>query len=311
MASTIICCAGRGGEDLGDGALRGFGRSRAGAGFPIGIESATVAAQAEAADEARHMPRLRQSLGTRADDRRRPARLFERACRTLPAYSHLLEALSRDARPNLLLQIAPPSRGEVPEYQRDPRDWKPPPATSTAATANPTGRRCATSTAASAIRILTGFYRAARIGLVTPLRDGMNLVAKEYVAAQDPDDPGVLVLSRFAGAARELGEALIVNPYDIEAWPRPSCRAEHAAGRTQGALARDDDDARAQRHNRVAREFCARPVGDRRAAVTETDPRPRPGWWRYRRDPRPLWLGFAGRKDCCTRVLCLTRTTRR
>jgi len=49
---------------------------------------------------------------------------------------------------------------------------------------------------------------------VTPLRDGMNLVAKEYVAAQDPDDPGVLILSRFAGAAGELKEALIVNPHD-------------------------------------------------------------------------------------------------
>ena len=46
------------------------------------------------------------------------------------------------------------------------------------------------------------------------MRDGMNLVAKEYVAAQDPDDPGVLVLSRFAGAAQHLREALLVNPYD-------------------------------------------------------------------------------------------------
>jgi len=52
------------------------------------------------------------------------------------------------------------------------------------------------------------------VGLVTPLRDGMNLVAKEYVAAQDPADPGVLVLSRFAGAAEQLKEALLVNPYD-------------------------------------------------------------------------------------------------
>jgi trehalose 6-phosphate synthase len=51
---------------------------------------------------------------------------------------------------------------------------------------------------------------------VTPLRDGMNLVAKEYIAAQDPQDPGVLVLSRFAGAAEQLREALLVNPYDIE-----------------------------------------------------------------------------------------------
>ncbi|MNV77482.1 Alpha,alpha-trehalose-phosphate synthase [UDP-forming] [compost metagenome] len=59
-----------------------------------------------------------------------------------------------------------------------------------------------------------GFYRLARVALVTPTRDGMNLVAKEYVAAQDPDDPGVLVLSEFAGAAQELTEALLVNPFD-------------------------------------------------------------------------------------------------
>lgn len=65
--------------------------------------------------------------------------------------------------------------------------------------------------------VLAGIYRAARIGLVTPLRDGMNLVAKEYVAAQDPRDPGVLILSRFAGAAQQLScGALMVNPYSAE-----------------------------------------------------------------------------------------------
>ncbi|KQN62848.1 MULTISPECIES: alpha,alpha-trehalose-phosphate synthase [unclassified Erwinia] len=63
-------------------------------------------------------------------------------------------------------------------------------------------------------RLLMKIFRLTDIGLVTPLRDGMNLVAKEYVAAQDPDDPGVLILSRFAGAANELTAALIVNPYD-------------------------------------------------------------------------------------------------
>jgi len=63
---------------------------------------------------------------------------------------------------------------------------------------------------------LAGLYRTARVGLVTPLRDGMNLVAKEYVAAQDPDDPGVLILSRFAGAAIAFRRALLVNPYDTE-----------------------------------------------------------------------------------------------
>jgi trehalose 6-phosphate synthase len=65
-------------------------------------------------------------------------------------------------------------------------------------------------------RRLAGIYRSSRIGMVTPLRDGMNLVAKEYVAAQDPDDPGLLVLSQFAGAAEQLSDALIVNPYNIE-----------------------------------------------------------------------------------------------
>ncbi|QPQ56011.1 alpha,alpha-trehalose-phosphate synthase (UDP-forming) [Allosphingosinicella flava] len=63
---------------------------------------------------------------------------------------------------------------------------------------------------------LAGFYRAAQIALITPLRDGMNLVAKEYVAAQDPDDPGVLILSRFAGAALQLKDALLVNPYSAD-----------------------------------------------------------------------------------------------
>jgi trehalose 6-phosphate synthase len=65
--------------------------------------------------------------------------------------------------------------------------------------------------------VLAGLYRSARAGLVTPLRDGMNLVAKEYIAAQDSEDPGMLILSRFAGAAAELNAALLVNPYDPEA----------------------------------------------------------------------------------------------
>jgi trehalose 6-phosphate synthase len=64
---------------------------------------------------------------------------------------------------------------------------------------------------------LAALYRMARVGLVTPLRDGMNLVAKEYVAAQDPEDPGVLVLSQFAGAAEELDGAILVNPLEPEA----------------------------------------------------------------------------------------------
>src|SRR6202000_1256982 len=73
--------------------------------------------------------------------------------------------------------------------------------------------------------VLAGLYRTARVGLVTPLRDGMNLVAKEYVAAQNRDDPGVLILSQFAGASHELKSALIVNPFDID----QICDALHQA----------------------------------------------------------------------------------
>jgi trehalose 6-phosphate synthase len=65
--------------------------------------------------------------------------------------------------------------------------------------------------------VIAGYMRHARVGVVTPLRDGMNLVAKEFVAAQDPADPGVLVLSQFAGAAQQLDAALLVNPYDPDA----------------------------------------------------------------------------------------------
>ena len=86
---------------------------------------------------------------------------------------------------------------------------------------------------------LAGLYRGARAALVTPLRDGMNLVAKEFVAAQDPDDPGVLILSRFRRRRAGVQPALLVNPYDPEAvataiyralsMPLEERRARHSA----------------------------------------------------------------------------------
>ena len=115
------------------------------------------------------------------------------------------------------VQIAPPSREDVPEYRELRRQLE-------ATSGHINGRFSEFDwtplrylNRGFTRRTLAGFYRLARIGLVTPLRDGMNLVAKEYVAAQSDEDPGVLVLSRFAGAADELDGALIVNPYDIEA----------------------------------------------------------------------------------------------
>lgn len=113
-----------------------------------------------------------------------------------------------------LLQIAPPSRSDVPEYAELDRQSDEVAGRLNAALGEFDWSPIRVVKRAYSRSALAGFYRRAQVGLVTPMRDGMNLVAKEYVAAQDPADPGVLVLSRFAGAAQQLGEALIVNPYD-------------------------------------------------------------------------------------------------
>jgi len=130
------------------------------------------------------------------------------------AYEALFDRFPEHRRGVEFIQIAPTSRSDVKTYQHirqqleseaghingrlSDLDWTP------LHYLNKSHDR----------RVLMGLFRDADIGFVTPLRDGMNLVAKEYVASQDPEDPGVLVLSRFAGAARELTSALIVNPYD-------------------------------------------------------------------------------------------------
>ncbi len=114
------------------------------------------------------------------------------------------------------LQIAPVSRDTLPEYRSLRRELEQLAGhiNGTRADADWTPVRYVNRNYPHAS--LTGFLRLARVALVTPLRDGMNLVAKEFVAAQDAEDPGVLVLSSFAGAARELTQALLVNPYDLD-----------------------------------------------------------------------------------------------
>ena len=105
---------------------------------------------------------------------------------------------------------------------------------------------------------LAGFYRAADVALITPLRDGMNLVAKEYVAAQDPADPGVLILSRFAGAAAPMREALLVNPFSSEDVSEAISKAYDAQGGAGAALGNSHGRrAKGQRGN-LARLFCRR-----------------------------------------------------
>ena len=114
------------------------------------------------------------------------------------------------------LQIAPKSRSDIREYVDMERTLS-----TAAGHINGTYGQAAWTpiryvNRAYSRSALAGLYRSARVALVTPLRDGMNLVAKEYVAAQNPEDPGVLILSRFAGAAAECQSALLVNPYDPE-----------------------------------------------------------------------------------------------
>jgi trehalose 6-phosphate synthase len=197
--------------------VRAFGRVVRMRVFPIGIDVEAVAAQAEAAEENRHMRRLRHSVGDRAlmigVDRLDYSKGLDAR---FECYRQLLEAYPEARGRIVFMQIAPPSRSEVPEYQLIRKNLE--------AAAGAINSRYGEFdwTPLRYInksfhhRVLTGFFRASRIGLVTPLRDGMNLVAKEYVASQHPEDPGALVLSCFAGAAQELSDAVIVNPYDIE-----------------------------------------------------------------------------------------------
>ena len=124
-----------------------------------------------------------------------------------------------------LVQVSVPSRADVPDYAEQRREVE-----------NAVGRINGELGEASWVPVrylyrsyprneLSQLYRAADVGYVTPLRDGMNLVAKEYVAAQDPEDPGVLLLSRFAGASFELSDAVLTNPWHEEGMARDLDRA--------------------------------------------------------------------------------------
>jgi trehalose 6-phosphate synthase len=112
------------------------------------------------------------------------------------------------------LQIAPTSRSDVPEYATLSRVVNETLGRINGSLGEPGWVPIDYVTSTYQRPVLAGLCRLANVGLVTPLRDGMNLVAKEYVAAQDPTDPGVLILSKFAGAAQQLTQALIVNPND-------------------------------------------------------------------------------------------------
>ena len=186
--------------------------------YPVGIDVDELTAEAEHSRDNEQARQLKADLGERdliigADRLDYSKGLVQR----FNAIEALLTDFEHRRQKTIFMQIASPSRSAIPEYDELRRqleemaghingtyadlDWMP------VHYLNQTFPRDA----------LIGLFRSARVGLVTPLRDGMNLVCKEFVAAQDPEDPGVLVLSELAGAANELSRALLVNPYDVHA----------------------------------------------------------------------------------------------
>jgi trehalose 6-phosphate synthase len=191
------------------------GRSVGIGAYPIGIDVDSVVSEAKATIQQDTVQRMCVSLMGRklivgVDRLDYTKGLTERFL----AYEQFLETFPDNQNQVTLLQIAPPSRSDVLAYGEIRRGLE-----QTAGRLN--GRFAEADW--TPIRYLNrdythattmGFLRAAKVGLVTPVRDGMNLVAKEFVAAQDPEDPGVLILSPMAGAAEELTSALLMNPYD-------------------------------------------------------------------------------------------------
>ena len=200
-----------------DGRLEAFGRiTRVGA-FPVGIDALSYAAAARDAAERAETRRLRASLAGR--------RLIIGVDRLdyskglpyrMEGVATLFERFPEHRRAVDYLQIAPVSRGEVARYRELRRQLEQTAGEINGRYGEPDWLPVRYVNSGQPPRVLAGYFRTAKVGLVTPLRDGMNLVAKEFVASQDPEDPGILVLSRFAGAAAELGAAVIVNPFDVD-----------------------------------------------------------------------------------------------
>jgi trehalose 6-phosphate synthase len=204
-----------GGIALEDGRFAIFGRSIKTGVYPIGVHVNEVREQAEAHANLRYATRLRTSLQERSLILSVDRLDYSKGLRQrFTAFERFLEQFPARHGNVIFMQIAPPSRGDIQTYREIRRELE--------AEAGRINGRFAEVDWMPLHYLNRGFvrnalmplYAEAQLGLVTPLRDGMNLVAKEYVAAQDPENPGVLVLSQFAGAAREMDAALIVNPYD-------------------------------------------------------------------------------------------------
>jgi trehalose 6-phosphate synthase len=196
--------------------LHAFGRSVAARAFPIGIDADQFQAMAFSRDAEQEWRRVRSAFGSQEQiigvDRLDYSKGLPQR---FAAFEALLAEYPETRGRASLLQIAPVSREGVRAYRQLRDELEATTGRINARFAEHDWTPLRYLQRAVSRRRLAGLYRASRIGLVTPLRDGMNLVAKEYVAAQDPDDPGVLVLSRFAGAAEQMDAALLVNPHDV------------------------------------------------------------------------------------------------
>ena len=215
-------------EQLDEHTFGAFSRTLRADAFPIGLDVDEFAALTHAEDARDTLATLREQYAKRqlliGIDRLDYSKGLPQRIR---AFHALLQRHPQNINSATLIQVASPSREDVGAYGDIRReleglcgaingeygelDWMP--------------IRYLHRTIAR--RRVPGLYRASRVALVTPLRDGMNLVAKEFIVAQDPADPGVLVLSRFAGAAEQLTDALLVNPYDTAATADAIHRALH------------------------------------------------------------------------------------
>ncbi len=197
-----------------DDAVAVFGRVVRTGVYPIGVHVEDVRAQAETPINRRQATRMRANLleglilsVDRLDyskGLRQRFAAFEQFLADNPARHGLVT----------FMQIAPPSRSDIETYQRIRRELEGEAGRINGRFAEVDWVPLRYLNRSFPRNVLMPLYAEAQACLVTPLRDGMNLVAKEYVAAQDPEDPGVLILSEFAGAARELDAALLINPYD-------------------------------------------------------------------------------------------------
>jgi trehalose 6-phosphate synthase len=218
--------------------------------FPVSIATKVYARAARNATRSSFATEVRESLGGRrlilGVDR---LDYSKGIVHRIQGFAEFLERFPRWRGQVTYLQVTPISRSEVPEYAELNQAVSTLVGRVNGRFGEPAWTPVRYVNRAYSRASLAALYRMAAVGLVTPLRDGMNLVAKEYVAAQDPESPGVLVLSQFAGAAEELDGAILVNPHE------PEAMAAAIDGALQMPLAE-----RQTRHQRMFRHLAANDI---------------------------------------------------